>query len=323
MALGIGGSTPQSELAKMNSMRHQAIPISPDEHHLRISKLRGLLADRNVDAFYLDATTNLRYFTGLACYPSKWLHGAIIIAEELLYVCPAFEEQKTRTSMVVEGDFILWQEHENPTAAVASGVLKLTASDNACLAIDDQTPFFTVDGLQKASPKISIVNGGGLIAECRRIKSDNELALLKQAKAITLQVQQSVARILYEGIDTRDVQTFLDDAHLAMGMDGRSTFRIVLFGEPTAYPHSVPYAQTLKEGDMVLIDTGSTLHGYNSDITRSYVFGESTARQRQIWELEQAAQLAISCAIPAMVARSLIQVPLQTKVINAIKRNSS
>ena len=128
-----------------------------------------------------------------------------------------------------------------------------------------------------------------MIAECRRIKSDNELALLKQAKAITLQVQQSVARILYEGIDTRDVQTFLDDAHLAMGMDGRSTFRIVLFGEPTAYPHSVPYAQTLKEGDMVLIDTGSTLHGYNSDITRSYVFGESTARQRQIWELEQVA----------------------------------
>jgi Xaa-Pro dipeptidase len=104
-----------------------------------------------------------------------------------------------------------------------------------------------------------------------------------------MNIQQMVARTLFEGIDTREVQSVLDQAHIACGMDGRSTFKIVLFGEPTAYPHGVSYPQTLKEGDMVLIDTGATLHGYNSDITRSYVFGIPDARQRQIWELEKAA----------------------------------
>ena len=315
MASGIGGSTAENELAKINSLRDKATPVSVEEHLSRIERVRNRMQETGVDALYLDATTSLRYFTGLVCYPSERLHGAIISADQLFYVCPAFEEEKTRASMVIEGDFILWQEHENPAAAVANGVLKLTASNNACLAIDDQTPFFTVDGLQKASSKISIVNGGGLIAECRRIKSDNELALLEQAKASTLLVQQSVARILFEGIDTRDVQAFLDDAHLALGMDGRSTFKIVLFGEPTAYPHGVPYAQSLKEGDMVLIDTGATLHGYNSDITRSYVFGEPTARQRQIWELEQAAQLAafeaaqigVPCSAVDDAARKVIE----------------
>ena len=315
MASGIGGSTAENELAKINSLRDKATPVSVEEHLSRIERVRNRMQETGVDALYLDATTSLRYFTGLVCYPSERLHGAIISADQLFYVCPAFEEEKTRASMVIEGDFILWQEHENPAAAVANGVLKLTASNNACLAIDDQTPFFTVDGLQKASAKISIVNGGGLIAECRRIKSDNELALLEQAKASTLLVQQSVARILFEGIDTRDVQAFLDDAHLALGMDGRSTFKIVLFGEPTAYPHGVPYAQSLKEGDMVLIDTGATLHGYNSDITRSYVFGEPTARQRQIWELEQAAQLAafeaaqigVPCSAVDDAARKVIE----------------
>ena len=107
----------------------------------------------------------------------------------------------------------------------------------------------------------------------------------------------------------------LDDAHIASGMDGRSTFKIVLFGEPTAYPHGVPYPQQLAEGDMVLIDTGATLHGYNSDITRSYVFGEPDARQREIWELEQAAQLAAfnaaqigaSCSAPDLAARKVIE----------------
>ena len=116
-------------------------------------------------------------------------------------------------------------------------------------------------------------------------------------------------------MDTRDVQDFIDSCHIACGMDGRSTFRIVLFGEATAYPHGVPYPQTLKEGDMVLIDIGATLHGYNSDITRSYVFGEPTARQEEIWGLEKAAQTAAfeaaqigaACSAPDDAARRVIE----------------
>ncbi len=315
MTSGIGGSSAETELSKLTSLRDSVKPIGLDEHNARLQKLRGLMADNGVDIVYLDATTSLRYFTGLYCYPGERLHGAIITADEMFYVCPAFEEEKTKASMFVEGDFVLWQEHENPTAAVVERVLKVTGAGNPTLAIDDQTPFFTVDGLQKASSKIQIINGGDLIAECRRIKSANELALLKQAKAITLQAHQSVAKTLYEGIDTREVQDFLDNAHVAAGMDGRSTFKIVLFGEPTAYPHGVPYPQTLKEGDMVLIDTGATLHGYHSDITRSYVFGEPTQRQRELWELEQAAQLAAfqaaqigePCSAPDLAARRVIE----------------
>lgn len=292
MTSGIGGSTAEDELAKLNSLRDQATPVSVEEHLSRIEQVRSRMKEAGVDALYLDATTSLRYFTGLYCYPSERLHGAIISSDQLFYVCPSFEEEKTKAGMMVDGDFVLWQEHESPTSAVVECVLKITGGSNPTLAIDDQTPFFTADGLQKASTKLKIINGGGLIAECRRIKSDHELSLLKQAKAITLQVQQSVARILCEGIDTRYVQNFLDDAHVALGMDGRSTFKIVLFGVPTAYPHGVPYPQKLKEGDMVLIDTGATLYGYNSDITRSYVFGEPSSRQCEIWDLEQAAQLA-------------------------------
>ena len=88
----------------------------------------------------------------------------------------------------------------------------------------------------------------------------------------------------------------------------------MLFGEATAYPHGVPHEQTLEEGDMVLIDTGATVEGYHSDITRSYVFGDPTPRQRQIWDLEVAAQAAaFSAAQPGVpcedvdtVARAVI-----------------
>jgi len=316
MTTGVGGSTAASELAQLSSSRAQASAIDLDEYQRRIDKLRESMRSVSIDALYLDATTSLRYFTGLQCYPSERLHGAILSADgELLYVCPAFEEQKTRAGMVVEGDFVLWQEHEDPTAAVAEAALKCAPQSHCSMAIDPQTPFFTANRLQRHDSSLLISNGEELIAACRRIKSPAELALLAQAKAITLRVHQAAARILHEGIDTREVQAFLDDAHVACGMDGRSTFKIVLFGEPTAYPHGVPYAQQLKENDMVLIDTGATLHDYNSDITRSYVFGEPDARQREIWELEQAAQrsafeaaqVGAPCSEPDRAARAVIE----------------
>ncbi|MDC1287698.1 Xaa-Pro peptidase family protein [Gammaproteobacteria bacterium] len=316
MTIGVGGSTATTELQQLTSTRDQAIPIGLDEYLERLEKLRAMMRATSVDAVYLDATTSLRYFTGMQCYASERLHGAIVSSsDELLYVCPSFEEQKTRAGMLVEGDFVLWEEHQDPTAKVAEAALKCAPQTHCTLAIDPQTPFFTAHRLQRYDSSLQINNGEELIAACRRIKSNAELTLLAQAKAVTLRVHQAVARILHPGIDSRTVQAFLDEAHIACGMDGRSTFKIVLFGEPTAYPHGVPYPQTLAENDMILIDTGATLHGYNSDITRSYVFGEANARQREIWELEQqaqltafnAAQIGAPCSAPDLAARAVIE----------------
>jgi len=316
MTRGVGGSSVENELSMLGNARDKAAPIDIAEYGARLQKARALMESIGVDALFLDATTSLRYFTGLQCYASERLHGALVtVSGELIYVCPAFEQQKTRAGIVVDGDFLLWDEHDSPTDALANTALKCSGGAGCKLAIDDQTPFFTASRLQQASAKLQIVSAERLISECRRIKSQAELALLSQAKTVTLQIHRAAARILHQGIDTREVQAFLDSAHRACGMDGPSTFKIVLFGEPTAYPHGVPYPQKLAEGDMVLIDTGATLYGYNSDITRSYVFGEPNERQREIWELEKAAQAAAfdaaqigaPCSAPDAAARAVVE----------------
>jgi len=71
---------------------------------------------------------------------------------------------------------------------------------------------------------------------------------------------------------------------------------MVQFGHGTAFPHGVPGDPELREGDMVLIDTGTTVQGYQSDITRSYVFGKPSDEQRRVWDLEKAAQAAAFAA---------------------------
>ena len=107
----------QKNYHSLSSAREQAKPIDLAEYHQRLQKVRGLMQEAKVDVLYLDATTSLRYFTGMKCYASERLHGALIsVSGELIYICPAFEVEKTRTEMLVEGDFAVWEEHEDPTS---------------------------------------------------------------------------------------------------------------------------------------------------------------------------------------------------------------
>jgi len=291
MTTGIGGSTAEQELASLEAPGGFT-RITIEERQRRVARAQQLMIDQGIDVLYLDASSSLFYFTGLRLWASERLHGAVLPARgELIYITPGFEEEKTRAMLLFGDDVRTWEEHEDPTELVAACVRQFRQAQPV-VAVDPATPFFVFDGLRRAMPQADFKNGACVTAACRMHKSKNEIALLQYAMNLTLRIQRSAARILDVGMSTRDVQDFLIQAHLKMGTDTPPPFRIVLFGEPTAYPHGVPYPQELKEGDMVLIDVGAPIDGYYSDITRSYVFGEPTRRQREVWALEKAAQSA-------------------------------
>jgi Xaa-Pro dipeptidase len=290
MVIGVGGSTFEAELARMEPMTGGVEPISPAELQQRVAAAQRLLREQGLQALYLDTSSNLRYFTGIPLTLTERLHGAVIPAEgEIAYLSPAFEEPKTRTLLKFGADIRVWEEHEDPTSLVIETV-RSKGYENGTVALDPATPFFTVDGLRRAGNSFGFANGSTITGACRQVKSPAEIALMQVAMDITLAVHKAAARCLAPGMTTPEVQAFLDQAHRKLG--GQPASRAVQFGEATAYPHGVPYPQTLQEGDMVLVDTGCFVEGYRSDITRTYVFGDPTPRQREIWNLEQRAQQA-------------------------------
>ena len=291
MTLGVGGSNAAAELERLSAPAAYQ-PISIEERLGRIARAQRLMAEQGIDALFLEATTSLFYFTGLDLWASERLHGAVIPADgDLVYISPAFEEEKTRAMLLFGEEIRTWEEHQDPARLVVEIIQGLSGTQ-VVVGIDEAAPFFIYDALRTAAPRFEFVNGSRITGPCRIQKSTAEIALIQHAMDLTLAIQTAAARIMTEGISTTEVQQFLIDAHLKMGCDGPPPFRIVLFGEPTAYPHGVPYPQALKAGDMVLIDTGARVDGYFSDITRSYVFGEPNARQREIWALEHQAQAA-------------------------------
>ncbi|MEO6721879.1 MAG: M24 family metallopeptidase, partial [Ferruginibacter sp.] len=96
---------------------------------------------------------------------------------------------------------------------------------------------------------------------------------------------------LKEGMTQRELSGIIAEAQQKFG--GGSADAMVLFGESSSFPHGSVKPQTLKKGDIVLMDCVCSVEGYSSDITRTIVFGaEPTKHQLEIWNLEQRAQAA-------------------------------
>lgn len=300
MTIGVGGSSQEEALGRLSNMLNGVEPISLAEYTARIEKAQRRMAQLGLDAMFLSAGANLEYFTGVRWNPSERMVGAILPAKGALeYLAPAFEEGTIRDFMVVEGPINGWQEHESPYRLLLDCLRRMGIKPNTslrpCIGLCPSLPFFMFDGLRLLNTGYAFTDASAVTSHCRQRKSTAEIALMQRAKNLTLEVHKAAASILHEGISTTDVVQFIEQAHRVVGASG-STFCIVLFGQASAFPHGVKYPQTLKRGDMVLIDTGCRVHSYLSDITRSYVFGEPNEHQRAIWNFEKEAQLAAFAA---------------------------
>jgi Xaa-Pro dipeptidase len=310
----IGGNTIEQALGSLSDMTAGAVPIGKGEHLQRIARAQAFMRDAGIAAIYVDAGTNLTYFTGTKWHSSERMVGAIVPATgAVAYIAPAFEESTIADFMLVEGAIHTWQEHESPYQLFVDTLQQLGITGR--IGIDESAAFFIYDGIRPLAETAgyTLENARAVTAHCRSRKSHAEINLMQRAMDMTLAVHVAAASILKEGITTKEVEAFIDQAHRKVGASG-SYFVIVLFGEATAYPHGVSYVQTLKPSDTVLIDTGCKLHNYISDITRTYVYGAISDRQRSVWNSEkaaqqaafQAAQLGVPCeAVDQAARRSL------------------
>jgi Xaa-Pro dipeptidase len=272
----------------MTFLPPSAPPITVAERQDRVAALAARLRADGLAALLVGPTASLRYYTGLDWHPSERLTGALIhVAGRVQYICPRFELDKVAglTAGAVAGDILTWEEEESPYVLAAASL-----PEAGVLAIDDQAAAFIWLGLSRVLGADRVTDGGPLIVAQRSIKSAAEIALLTRAKAITLEVQRRTRHWLKAGVLTSQVKAFIDAEHRALGGEGGSWFCLVSFGDDTCLPHGGEGDRALGADDVVLIDTGTLVDGYHSDITRTYVFGEPSDDFRRVWAHEKEAQ---------------------------------
>lgn len=284
-------------------------PIGVAERQGRLAGLRQGMDAAGIETVLLGSTSSLRYFTGLDWYASERLVGALVHASGGLdYITPQFELEKVEGLISLPGEILTWEEDESPWRLVAEWI-----GPTGRMAVDERMALAMYRSLRAEIDDARLADAGPLIHPLRSRKSPAEIAQMRHAKAITLEVHRRAHLQFHAGQRASEVVRFIDDQHRALGGSGNS-FCIVSFAEDTSLPHGGEGDRALAHGDVVLIDTGTRIDGYSSDITRTYVFGEATPEVRRVWEAERRAQAAafdaarpgVACeAVDAAARRSL------------------
>ncbi len=265
-------------------------PISSEERRMRVAKAQKLMAEKQIQAIILDAGINMNYFTGISWHPSERSMLAIIpVKGDPFFICPAFEEDRFLEMTPAGTKVHTWEEDENPFALTTASLKKMGILKGQ-IGIDEFCRFFIFDGLRKSEANFQFVSADPITIPCRIIKSSAEISLMQKANDATVKAIQAGIAALSIGCTPRQISQKIAQAHADQGaMHG---FASVTFGVATSFPHGSSRKQILKSGDVVMLDCGCSVGGYESDITRTVVFGEPSAKQKQIWDLEKKAQQA-------------------------------
>jgi len=295
VAIGARHWLATASAGELKSIAADAKPISVEERRARIAKVQMLMSQRKVAALLVEPGSTLDYFTGIQWRRSERITLAIIpVQGEVLVVTPAFEEPSVRETLQVGGDVRPWNEHESPFARIVQGLRDRGAAQGV-LAVESTVRFFIVDGLRQKSHHREIISADPFVRACRQIKSPAELALMQIANNVTIEALRSMHARIERGMNSAQISALMDRTTTALG--GSAEFSLALLNEASAYPHGSIQLQTVREGSTILMDCGCTVQGYQSDISRTWVFGEANARQRKVWNtVKRGQEIALETA---------------------------
>ena len=256
----------------------------------RVKKLKIRLADQGVDALLVTNPRDIRYLTGFVGDDS-W--ALVTLKGTKVYVISdrRFEEQIQREAPQVKAVM-----REKSLAEALAGVQKKTKLTRIGL----QPDYVTV-----TQQKVLAKNLGrrlfkpiedGLLKQ-RSVKDQTEVNFIRNS----LKIQQAAFKKLISEIRPGDTEQALaarlEYLMRSGGADGTSFPSIIAADANASLPHAIPGSAKVAKGGIVLIDWGSKLGGYCSDLTRVISLGKMPAKIQEIYKVCLEAQVAAIEAI--------------------------
>jgi Xaa-Pro dipeptidase len=279
-----------------------AVPrIGTAERAARLERAQALMQAAGIVAILVEPGASMVYFTGIAWYRSERLTLAVIPARgQPVIVTPFFEEPSVRQTLGVPADVRVWQEDQSPHALVAAALREHGAAKGV-VGIEESVRFFASDGLTHLLPGVRLVSANPVVRGCRMIKTAPEIALMQAATDVTIAAYRWTAPRIRPGMSPGDIGALMDAATVKLG--GVPEFTLILLGEAAAYPHGSNKPQAVRDGEVVLMDCGCTVQGYQSDVSRTFVPGRAPDAVRRVWDIvAKGQQIAFAAARIGAVA---------------------
>jgi Xaa-Pro aminopeptidase len=265
-------------------------PITREEFLQRQSILADALDEAGVDAFITEPSASSSYYANISTSFNLSERPFLVIIDkhaQFSYLAPKFEVGRiARLEMVYrDKNVIEWPEEKSPYEVLAK------ATGHKKIMLDEHARFMIATGLQAAG--IEVLPTSQNIQSLRAVKTEEELRILRGINDFTLQLVRSLQKCIKIGMTQDSVVSAASRLFGRAGV-GKGFWAIVLFGDQAAYPHGGSSGKTLGRGEFVLIDIGSKLHDYGSDVTRTILPAGSEVGKdlMDVWYTVQAAQAA-------------------------------
>jgi Xaa-Pro aminopeptidase len=291
----------EPDLAGLRDLTQGTRPIDAAERARRLSRAQALMKANGMAAVLIEPGASMLYFTGVRWHLSERLTCAILPVEgEPCIVTPFFEEPSVRLSLSVPAEVRTWNEDADPLKVVAS-FLRDRRLTGRSIGVEANVRFFATDRLRAALPGVRLVSADPIVRACRMVKTAAEIALMQVATDVTIAAYRWLHPRVEVGMTGRDVGALMDAATRKLG--GAPEFSMALVGPDAALPHGGTAPRRIARGDVVLMDCGCTVQGYQSDVSRTFVVGAASVEVRRVWDQvargQQVAFAAAKLGVPA------------------------
>lgn len=303
-----------ASIRQLKPLADDIVPITVAERKQRIAKAQELMAKEKLDAIFMEGTTTCFYFTGMRWGQSERTFGVVIPAKgEIAYVCPKFEDDRAKEliNTAFGSELRCWEEHESPYQVILN-IVKDRGVKYRRIGMEERVRFFIADGVRKIASGFEVVDATPVTAGCRMYKTKAEIALMQKANDVTIEAYKAAFATIVPGMSQSTLSINIASAFRKLGYSGGASVQV---GKYSALPHGSITPQTIREGDVVMVDGGTSCEGYASDITRTIVVGKPTQRQTDVWNLEKKAQdaafaamkIGAPCEVVDAAARKVIE----------------
>lgn len=284
------------------------------DYQTRLQTLLEHLNEKKIDIALITSPANVFYFTGFNSDPHERFMALIIDCRNKKFTLfvPALDKEIADAESFVK-NIIPISDEESSFAKLKSEL----SSNVKCIGLEMKVvSMFQHNQLQAAFTDASYIDIQSDINKQRLIKSRNEIIYLQQAVDIIEKVLSEGIKKVHVGMTELELAAELEYLMKSFGAVGPSFPTIVLAGERAALPHGTPGEREFKKGDFLLIDFGVlTKAGYCSDITRTFIIGEASDKQKDIYNIvlqsNQAGVNAVKSGVPLktfdMEARDVIK----------------
>lgn len=252
---------------------------------MNIKKCNKIIDELDADALLVLNESNMHYLCGFS--PSE---GSILLLKngdcyhivDSRYTEAASNHAKETGIKVIEAN-----------SKMSEVIAKICKENNVNkIAFEDETISLKAYSAYVEATKCEFIGIGSRFMKIRNIKTEKEIALMKQANRIAEKSFLELLNFVEAGKTEKELQAQFEYIMAKNGSDGLSFGTILLTGTHTSLPHGVPSDKKIQNGDFVLFDFGATCKGYHSDMTRTVAVHNATEEMEEMYDLVLRAQLA-------------------------------